>query len=140
MLNRPAETSCWSPPGRHHSHRYERATAGTVHLRRPHADRAALGNRRCHLGQRRYRHAVQRRPATRCRAHHARRHQPCGPGYGDAHARLSEWLEIKRGDGTRPATLRTYRWLVDTHIVPTIGRIQLDKLTPLDRTHGHVQS
>ncbi|WP_083731264.1 MULTISPECIES: site-specific integrase [Protofrankia] len=45
---------------------------------------------------------------------------------------LGEWMEIKRGDGTRPATLRTYRWLINTHIVPTIGRIQLDKLTPLD--------
>jgi integrase len=45
---------------------------------------------------------------------------------------LAEWLEIKRADGTRPATLRSYRWLVDSHVTPAVGRVQLDKLTPLD--------
>ncbi len=45
---------------------------------------------------------------------------------------LAEWLTIKAADGTRPSTLRSYRWLIASHIVPAIGRIQLDKLTPLD--------
>ncbi|OAA21855.1 site-specific recombinase XerD [Frankia sp. EI5c] len=45
---------------------------------------------------------------------------------------LGEWLDIKEGDGTRASTLRAYRWLINTHIVPVIGRVQLDKLTPLD--------
>ncbi|WP_163554270.1 tyrosine-type recombinase/integrase [Candidatus Frankia alpina] len=45
---------------------------------------------------------------------------------------LGEWLEIKEGDGTRASTLRAYRWLINTHIIPVIGRVQLGKLTPLD--------
>jgi integrase len=45
---------------------------------------------------------------------------------------LAEWLTIKDADGTRPSTLRSYRWLIASHINPAIGRIQLDKLTPLD--------
>jgi integrase len=46
---------------------------------------------------------------------------------------LAEWLtEIKAHDGTRPSTLTRYRYAVETHLVPGIGRIKLAKLTPRD--------
>jgi integrase len=49
---------------------------------------------------------------------------------------LTEWLdEIKATDGTRPQTLRWYRWLVKDHIVPTLGPIRLDRLTPANVRH-----
>lgn len=43
---------------------------------------------------------------------------------------LDEWLTMKRRQGTRPTTLRGYRWLIETHVRPTLGRVRLDKLTP----------
>jgi integrase len=46
---------------------------------------------------------------------------------------LEEWLrDIKAHDGTRPSTLRRYREVVNTHLIPSLGRIKLDKLTPRD--------
>jgi integrase len=49
---------------------------------------------------------------------------------------LTEWLdEIKATDGTRPQTIRWYRWLVKDHIVPTLGPIRLDRLTPANVRH-----
>jgi len=50
---------------------------------------------------------------------------------------LEEWLghwlaEIKAHDGTRPSTLRRYREVVTNHLVPVLGKVRLDKLTPLD--------
>jgi len=46
---------------------------------------------------------------------------------------LTEWLDdIKATDGTRPQTLRWYRWLITDHIAPTIGQIALDRLGPAD--------
>jgi integrase len=43
---------------------------------------------------------------------------------------LSEWLrDIKAHDGTRSSTLRRYREVVNTHLVPALGNIKLDKLT-----------
>lgn len=46
---------------------------------------------------------------------------------------LAEWLcEIKAHDGTRPSTLTRYRIAVETHIIPGLGRIKLDKLSPRD--------
>jgi integrase len=49
---------------------------------------------------------------------------------------LTEWLDdIKATDDTRPQTLRWYRWLVRDHIVPHIGGIRLDRLTPADVRH-----
>jgi len=48
---------------------------------------------------------------------------------------LDEWLEIKQVDGARPSTLRSYRWLADSHVRPSLGRHRLDKLTP-----GHVRA
>src|SRR5262249_6486760 len=32
--------------------------------------------------------------------------------------------------GTRPSTLRGYRWLIETHLRPALGRVTLDKVTP----------
>jgi hypothetical protein len=44
---------------------------------------------------------------------------------------LMEWLhEIKAHDGTRPSTLVRYRLAITKHLVPGLGRIKLDKLTP----------
>jgi len=50
---------------------------------------------------------------------------------------LAEWLghwltEIKAHDGTRPSTLRRYREVVENHLVPVLGKVRLDKLSPLD--------
>src|SRR5262249_10961715 len=42
----------------------------------------------------------------------------------------AEWLAMKEREGTRPSTLRGYRWLIDLHIVPTIGGVSLDRLNP----------
>lgn len=46
---------------------------------------------------------------------------------------LAHWLtEVKAHDGTRPSTLRRYREVVDHHLVPVLGKVRLDKLTPGD--------
>ena len=45
---------------------------------------------------------------------------------------LEQWHTNKAADGLRPATLRSYLWLIDTHIVPTLGGVRLDRLTPAD--------
>lgn len=39
------------------------------------------------------------------------------------------WLPMKESDGTRGSTLRSYRWLLDSHIVPALGGRALDQLT-----------
>jgi integrase len=41
-----------------------------------------------------------------------------------------EWLAMKAREGTRPSTLRGYRWLISSHIVPALGKLSLDKLNP----------
>jgi integrase len=49
---------------------------------------------------------------------------------------LDAWLsEIKKFDGTRPATLTLYKGLAERYVKPVIGGVRLDKLTP-----AHVQS
>jgi integrase len=46
---------------------------------------------------------------------------------------LDEWLgDIKAHDGTRPSTLARYRQVIRTHLVPGLGRVKLDRLTPRD--------
>jgi integrase len=46
---------------------------------------------------------------------------------------LAEWLaNVKAHDGTRASTLRRNREVVNTHLIPGLGRIKLDKLTPRD--------
>ncbi|ADP78115.1 tyrosine-type recombinase/integrase [Pseudofrankia inefficax] len=51
---------------------------------------------------------------------------------------LSYWLdEIKGHDGTRPSTLSRYRYAIDGHIVPVLGKIRLDKLSPADVRRLH---
>lgn len=45
---------------------------------------------------------------------------------------LDEWLVMKERQGTRPTTLRGYRWLIRDHIKPDLGKKRLDKLTPTD--------
>ena len=45
---------------------------------------------------------------------------------------LDEWLAMKQRQGTRPTTLRGYRWLIREHIRPSLGRKRLDRLTPTD--------
>lgn len=42
---------------------------------------------------------------------------------------MRQWLEDKAGQ-LRPGTIRSYRWLVNTHIIPGLGRIDLAKLRP----------
>jgi len=49
---------------------------------------------------------------------------------------LDAWLsEIKKFDGTRPATLALYKGLAERWVKPVIGGVRLDKLTP-----AHVQT
>lgn len=43
---------------------------------------------------------------------------------------LDRWMLIKKAEGTRPSTLRSYRWLIKGHINPELGKVRLDKLTP----------
>ena len=51
---------------------------------------------------------------------------------------LTEWLdEVKATDGTRPQTVRWYRWLVEHHVSPTVGGIKLDRLTPAEFARFH---
>lgn len=45
---------------------------------------------------------------------------------------LDEWLGMKAAEGTRPSTLRAYRWQIETHIKPLLGQRRLDKLLPSD--------
>ncbi|TYB92200.1 site-specific integrase [Micromonospora sp. WP24] len=46
---------------------------------------------------------------------------------------LTEWLrDVKAHDGTRPSTLVRYRLAVSKHLVPGLGRVKLDRLTPRD--------
>ena len=45
---------------------------------------------------------------------------------------LNEWLIMKQRGGTRPSTLRGYRWLIETHIRPSLGRMKLAKVTPTE--------
>jgi integrase len=42
---------------------------------------------------------------------------------------MRQWLDAIRAT-VRPSTIRTYRILTETHIVPRIGRLQLQRLTP----------
>jgi len=37
---------------------------------------------------------------------------------------------MKEREGTRPTTLRGYRWQINTHIVPALGKVNLHKLNP----------
>lgn len=43
---------------------------------------------------------------------------------------LDEWLVMKTREETRPSTLRGYRWLINTHVRPSLGKVSMDKLTP----------
>jgi len=43
---------------------------------------------------------------------------------------LTTWLETIARRKVRPSTLRRYRSLVDTHMIPRFGRVRLDRLTP----------
>jgi integrase len=45
---------------------------------------------------------------------------------------LSRWTEHKRTDGTRLKTVSRYEQVVRRQLVPTLGRIALEKLAPLD--------
>ena len=48
---------------------------------------------------------------------------------------LDSWLtDIKGFDGTRPATLTTYRVIAERYVKPVLGGVRFDKLTP-----AHVQ-
>lgn len=42
---------------------------------------------------------------------------------------MEQWLETKQTQ-VRPDTYRSYKWLVSKHIIPKLGKLQLEKLTP----------
>lgn len=43
---------------------------------------------------------------------------------------LDEWMAMKAQEGPRASTLRGYRWLIESHIRPALGKVALSKLTP----------
>ena len=43
---------------------------------------------------------------------------------------LTSWLENKR-ISVRSSTFRNYEWLVNTHILPHLGKYELSKLNPM---------
>lgn len=43
---------------------------------------------------------------------------------------LTSWLENKRMS-VRSSTFRNYEWLVNTHILPHLGKYELSKLNPM---------
>ncbi|OMD43028.1 site-specific integrase [Paenibacillus odorifer] len=43
---------------------------------------------------------------------------------------LKQWLEDKQTK-VRASTLQTYSWLVENHIIPSLGQVELAKLTPM---------
>ena len=46
---------------------------------------------------------------------------------------MGEWLgTVKVQDGTRPSTLARYGQVIRTHIVPGLGRVRIDRLTPAE--------
>jgi integrase len=45
---------------------------------------------------------------------------------------LARWLADSAKPTTRPSTYRRYAQLVDQYLVPALGRIQLERLTPSD--------
>jgi integrase len=52
-----------------------------------------------------------------------------------AHTSVADWLELWLADrerALRPATVTSYRETCERYIVPTIGRLRLDRLTPED--------
>lgn len=42
---------------------------------------------------------------------------------------MTKWLEDKK-TAVRPATWKSYEWLVTTHLIPHLGKIKVDKLQP----------
>jgi integrase len=44
---------------------------------------------------------------------------------------LTSWLDASRSS-VRPSTFTSYEWIVRVHLVPTLGRVRLDRLTPAD--------
>jgi Phage integrase, N-terminal SAM-like domain/Arm DNA-binding domain len=58
---------------------------------------------------------------------------------------LEEWLPAVRPPRVRPSTWESYRMNAETHIVPTLGHLPLQRLTPAQLTafyrflldHGH---
>ena len=43
---------------------------------------------------------------------------------------LARWLERQEREEKSPATVANYRWAIEVHIVPTMGGVRLDKVTP----------
>ncbi|MBE3574715.1 MAG: site-specific integrase [Firmicutes bacterium] len=48
---------------------------------------------------------------------------------------LQRWLQDAAASTLRPTTLSSYRYLVESHITPEIGRVPLQKLQPLHIQH-----
>src|SRR5690606_20324231 len=45
---------------------------------------------------------------------------------------LPQWLDEVAARKVRPRTVELYRMVIDRHILPTLGRKRLDRLTPVD--------
>src|SRR5437773_258765 len=45
---------------------------------------------------------------------------------------LERWLRDVAKPNVRPSTFKSYRDLLEDHILPTLGRIPLDRLSPAD--------
>lgn len=47
---------------------------------------------------------------------------------------LGDWIERRERERLKPRTAATYRGYITNHIIPAVGRVRLDRLTP-----GHVE-
>ena len=43
---------------------------------------------------------------------------------------LQSWLDDTAKPKNRPQTVRSYKWLIESHLVPGLGKVTLDKLAP----------
>jgi integrase len=67
-----------------------------------------------------------------------------GGGHGSQDATVSDlidrWLDLITPERS-PTTARGYRWIADSYIVPTLGKVPLSRLKPaqLDSFYGHLR-
>jgi hypothetical protein len=53
---------------------------------------------------------------------------------------LAQWLNNSVKGNVKPVSFENYEWLVRNHIVPTLGRVKLVKLTPASTCRASTRS
>jgi integrase len=54
------------------------------------------------------------------------------PAGDSVHALMEQWFEHKTAQGLSPTTLQLYRGIIDKHIVPSLGRKAVNRVTTLE--------